>query len=149
MEAYAELMRWWGSSSDSGPRPAGSEAAVRTLESRFGLRLPDDFRLFLLHAAPTEDYWDDEDVIWWSPGRIRNIPQEYEHPINNAEIASEADRYLFFADYMIWCWAWAICCGDGKNRGRIAFIGDDPDRFVADSFTDFVTRYLGRPDSVW
>ncbi|HYD38316.1 MAG TPA: helix-turn-helix transcriptional regulator [Allosphingosinicella sp.] len=34
------------------------------------------------------------------------------------------------------------------DRGRVALIGGSPDRFVADSFSDFVTRYLRAPDSV-
>lgn len=68
--------------------------------------------------------------------------------MDDAVIAAEAHSYLFFADYSIWCWAWAICCGDGPNRGKVALVGGAPDRIVADSFSDFVERYLRDPASV-
>ena len=82
---------------------------------------------------------------WWSVDHVRNISDEYQHPISDAELAAEAASYLFFADYMIWSWAWAICCGDGPNRGKIAVISS-PDRFVASSFSEFVDGYLRDPE---
>lgn len=88
---------------------------------------------------------DDIGTQWWSLDNIKNIPDECEeaHPnsINN-EIEGESDKYLIFADYLIWCYAWAICCSDGRNRGRIALVGGDPDRFIAESFGDFVAFEL-------
>ena len=126
---------------------AVAREAVESFESRYAIRIPEDFRLYLLEVAPAEDLWDDAHTIWWPPSRVRNIPDEYEHPIENAAIAAEADAYLFFADYMIWCWAWAVCCSDGPNRGKVACIAD-PEGFVADSFTQFVERYLRDPEAM-
>jgi hypothetical protein len=63
-------------------------------------------------------------------------------------VARDASKYLFFADYMIWCWAWAIACGDGEHRGRVAVINGVSDRFVADSFGQFVDRYILDKNSV-
>ena len=80
---------------------------------------------------------------WWTPARIKNIPDEYEHKISAPDIAAEAKTALFFLDHLMWCWAWAICCGDGPNRGRVFLIGNE-DRFVADSFGEFVQRYINR-----
>jgi hypothetical protein len=57
-------------------------------------------------------------------------------------------KYLFFADYIIWCWAWAIACGDDDNRGRIAVINGLSDHFVADGFGQFVDRYILDKNSV-
>lgn len=121
---------------------------VEALERRYGVRLPDDFKAYLLAQAPAEESCDDWDYIWWPVHRIRNIPDEYEHPVDNAAVAAEAPTYLFFADYMIWCWAWAICCSDSINRGKVAVIGGAPDRFVAASFSDFMVRYARDPDSL-
>jgi len=122
---------------------------VEQLERRYGLTLPDDFRAYLVGAAPAEEYWDDGDAIWWPVHRIRNIPDEYQHPIRHPVIARDARTYLFFADFMIWCWAWAICCGDGGDRGKVAVINGNSDRFVADSFSQFVERYVKDPESVF
>ena len=85
---------------------------------------------------------DAETTAWWPLQRLKNIPDEYPHTVTDPTIAKNAPRYIFFADYMIWCWAWAIDCGDGKDRGRVAVIGGSPDRFVADSFAEFVDRYV-------
>jgi hypothetical protein len=76
---------------------------------------------------------------------VKNIPDEYEHEVDNPQIADEAASYLFFADYMIWCWAWAVCCSEGPNRGKVALIGGSPDRFVANSFSEFIDEYLVDP----
>jgi hypothetical protein len=123
---------------------AESEARVGALESRYGIRIPEDFRRYLLGRALSDEYTDDEMTAWWSLNRIQSIRDEYKDGTGNPAIAEEADAYLFFADYLIWCWAWAICSSQGPNRGRIAFIGS-PDGFVADSFTEFVDRYLRDP----
>jgi hypothetical protein len=48
---------------------------------------------------------------------------------------------------MLWCWAWAVCCSEGPNRGRIAVISD-PSGFVAENFLEFVERYLRDPDEM-
>jgi len=69
--------------------------------------------------------------------------------VSNSQIAGSQAQYLFFADYCIWCWAWAIACTNDGNRGKVAVIGGAPDRFVADSFSDFVQKYLASPTSVY
>jgi hypothetical protein len=56
-------------------------------------------------------------TTWWSLDRIKNIVDEYPDKINDETIGRDAAKYLFFADYSIWCWAWAITCGDDENRG--------------------------------
>lgn len=126
---------------------AGASRTVANLEQYYGLTLPDDFKSYLLHAAPSEDIWDDEGGIWWSVARVKNIPDEYDHELGNPRLASNASAYLFFADWLIWCWAWAICCDESTDRGKVVCIGGG-DGFVAENFTDFATRYLADPYSV-
>lgn len=143
-EPLDALATWLG---QSRPRhvAANSEASVGGLEGRYGIRIPPDFRRYLLDVAPSDDLTDDELTTWWPLGRIRSLPDEYDYKIDDRGVAAEADTYLFFADYIIWCWAWAVCCSEGPNRGRVALIGGAPDGFVADSFTEFVERYLHDP----
>lgn len=146
--AHAVLTGWWRATGDEPPIANVGEATVQEIERRYGLTLPEDFRLYLLHAAPSDDFWDNGDAIWWSPERLKNIPEEYEHPIDDPRIAQKAQTYLFFADYMIWSWAWAICCEEGEDRGKVALIGGAPDRIVASSFTEFVKAYIADPLAV-
>jgi hypothetical protein len=146
--AHRVLSDWWRLTGAAPTFANASEETVQGIECRYGISLPEDFRLYLLHAAPSEDYWDDGNAIWWSPGRLKNILDEYEHPINDQHIAEKAQKYLVFADYMLWCWAWAICCEDGDDRGKVALIGGAPDRIVASNFTEFVNAYIVDPLAV-
>jgi hypothetical protein len=116
-------------------------------EDRTGLTLPHDFREYLLELSPSVDNYDDEETNWWPIARMRTIPEEYDHDVYNAEIAAARYSYLFFADFSIWAWAWAISCTGDHNRGRIVRIGGSPseDRFVAESFHAFVKIYLRDP----
>ena len=104
--------------------------------------LPEEFAAYVASAAPREDWTDEFGMIWWSAERIKSLRDECGdgspggHP--NAEIEDEADQYLVFADFLMWCYAYAICCSAGPNRGKIALIGAQPDGFVANSFSSFM-----------
>lgn len=146
-EAHAMLARAWALEGDVFPPNSGAAAAVDVVEHRYGVRLPEDFRTYQLNTAPEHDNWDRRGAIWWSPDRMRNIPEEYARPVNHPVIAAKAQNCLFFADYEAWVVAWAICCEQGPDLGKIAVIGCE-DRWVADSFTDFVRAYILDPWSV-
>jgi len=147
-EACSLLSNWWRETGEMPPAAETGEATARKIEQRYGITLPDDFRAYVARTAPNEDFWDDGDGIWWNPARIKNIPEEYEHPLTNPDIAQRAGSYLFFADFMIWCWAWAICCDDSADRGKVAVITGAGDRIVANTFTDFVKAYIADSLSV-
>ncbi len=91
-----------------------------------------------------EGDWDASLTDWWAFPRIKNILDEYPHALKNHAVATSADKCLFFADYIGWSMAWAVACGD-ENHGRIAVIDGGSDRFVADSFGDFVDLFLKDP----
>lgn len=142
------LAEWLKATSEIDCHPA-SVAEVAALERRYGVLLPEDFRTYLLEALPAcGGNMDDAMTTWWEIDLIKNIPDEYAnsqygpHQWRNAEVAAEQDVYLFFADYCIWCAAWAINCGKGVNRGRIVLIDGVKDDFVADSFSEFVGFHL-------
>ena len=129
--------------------PAKDLRVISRLEERYGVVLPQDFRAYLAEVAPAADYWDREDVIWWEPRRIQNVDDEYEHRIKNEMVAEKSSKYLFFGDFMIWSWAWAICCEEGKDHGKVVCIGGlTTDRIVADSFSEFLAKYVDDPFSV-
>ena len=142
------LAKWLGTGALGAAELERRELAIRKVEQDNSLALPDDFRLYLLHASPIDQAWDDEMVIWWPIERLKNIPDEYEQAVKDPRVASNAEDWLFFADFSLWCWAWAICCGEGEDRGRIALVGGSPDRIVAGSFAEFVDRHLSDPNSL-
>jgi len=147
MNALDQLAGWFKKCGVPAGDATERAAGVAALARRTGLVLPADFKRYLLKLAPGSENFDDELTHWWSLPRIRTIPEEYEHAIKNPDIAGAADRYLVFADYSIWCWAWAIACTDDEHRGRVAIIGDS-DRFVAESFDAFIKLYLHDLNSV-
>lgn len=140
MLPHLTLRSWWSQTSAGIDTSATPESVVAALEARYGITLPDDFRLYIKEGVPTAENWDAEDGNWWPISRLKNIPEEYGQTVGE-QIASSASKHLFFLDYSIWCWAWAISCADDETRGKVAIIGGSPDGYVADSFTEFVERY--------
>jgi hypothetical protein len=117
------------------------EPEVASLEAHYDLILPADFRAYLLDACSTLDdggQMDDWNA-WWGLERIRSVLEELDDQ-SPMTLAADPRKTLFFADHLMWCWAWAVCCDDGHNHGRVMVIG--PDRWVADSFAEFVDRYV-------
>jgi hypothetical protein len=145
MEPYEKLQRYWTESNAPVQSCTHSEAAVAALETKYDIRIPKDFRAYLLNCCPERECDMDEALFgWWGLDRIRNIPDEYPHDLKNPLIVANSGKYLFFADYCMWCWAWAIACGDDENRGRIVVIGGD-DTFISNSFAEFVDSLIADP----
>jgi hypothetical protein len=141
---YNALRAHWASL-DENYTPHLAYAEVSALEDRYSIRLPEDFRSYLLNAAPTSTFMDEIGTQWWSPNEIKSYSDECPNGSPgriNPEIEAEKAFYLVFSDYLIWCYAWSICCSDGPNRGRIAIVGGMPDAFVADSFREFLRLEL-------
>lgn len=147
LKPFQRLQRHWAATGDYVQTTTHAEGEVAALESRYGVRLPDDFREYLLVSCSVDENLWDEVVGWWPLDRIKNIHDEYQHAVRNPQVVASIGTYLFFADYLAWCWAWAIACGDDENRGRVVAISGH-DRFVADSFSDFVDLYIVNQDTL-
>jgi hypothetical protein len=149
MTPQDKLRAYW-SRTNSPTKPVGStETEIARLEARVGVRLPDDFKAYLLAIAPSGQHVLDDNLIgWWNVSEIKSIPEEYPHDLKNPTIAENPGVFLFFADYCMWCWAWAIGCGEGEHHGKIAVVGGMKDRFVANSFSQFIDLYVADPSSV-
>jgi hypothetical protein len=142
MAAHDRLKQWWDETGGMEIEQV-SEERLAGLEKRYGITLPPEFRDYLQHAAPHGQLAWDGHTDWWSFERLRSVQEEECENDADAFLAGRADQWLLFADFMIWCWAWAIDCGDGPTRGKIAVVGDRRrDRIVAESFTDFVEQYV-------
>lgn len=140
--AHETLRAYWTTEGFDFATVGVSEAELAALETRYGIRLPEEFRAYLMNICPADDSADEGlCTSWWPLARIRNIPEEYEWEVTDSAIAAEASTSLFFADYSIWASAWAICCGAGPNYGRIVSICG-ADKFVASGFRDFVERHV-------
>ncbi|MDB5159652.1 MAG: Cell wall assembly/cell proliferation coordinating protein [Mucilaginibacter sp.] len=144
MKPYQKVHAYWGADAEASPPvPETRISEIASLEARWGIRFPADFRDYLLRACPGAGFelWDDDDTTWWSMDRLKLIDEEYDQPLSAPDLDKERGSAVFFADYMIWCLAWAVCCGPGPNYGRVLVVSG-ADRFVADDFAGFVDQYL-------
>lgn len=144
--AWRTLVEWWDRTGSDIPAGGASDELIDALACRYDVVLPVDFRAYLRHACPVrEEEMDWGNGTWWHPGRIRNLPDEYEYPVGPV-ITDGGRRWLFFADHLIWSYAWAICCEPGPDNGKVAVIlGENADFVVADSFSGFVAGYVADP----
>lgn len=141
MDAHVRLSEWWlqtGNEVPAGPAPDGT---IDALCRRYDLSLPVDFRAYLSFSSPKWENWDDNMGNWWPVERIRNAPDEYSHRLD-PPLPNEGRKCLFFLDYCIWCWAWAISCEEGASFGNVFLIGGPGASAVANSFTEFVDLYI-------
>jgi hypothetical protein len=147
MDAHAKLRDWWARTGSEVTVCPASTAALGAIATRYDLILPEEFYGYLLAGAPVAENWDDHMGYWWPADRIKNIPDEYSHGVSSL-VPNKGQKLLFFLDHCIWCWAWAISCETGPTFGKIALIGGHEERFVADTFSAFVDRYITDLESV-
>lgn len=99
-ELNRALNAFWAGSGPHTTVPADADRQVKALEQRYGLRLPEEFRDYLLHAAPGAPYMDDDLIQWWSIAEVKNVPDECgKTPPGqiNPAIEAEAGSYLMLA----------------------------------------------------
>ncbi len=126
-------------------------AEVVAFERRYSVRLPEDLRSFL-ELVDGSDQMDDEGFRFWPLAEIRLVEEEL-----GAFDPDDPDRFSYpgcfvFADYLIWCWAYAIqLIGDPEDVGRVFVLSGDDKRLppVASSFTEFSERYLRQPEALY
>jgi hypothetical protein len=83
VKPYEKLQRYWAGGETGIHTAAGSEQAVDGLEWKYGVRLPREFRAYLIYSCPADDGLDQDFTSWWSVDRIKNIVDEYAHPIHH------------------------------------------------------------------
>ena len=122
----------------------GSVTAI-ALENRYQIRMPDDFRAYVVRSAPRTDWMHESGIILWQPDRLQSLidvcgPATAEHRGSNKAIEVESGQYVVFADYLDWCgYGYAICCSESEHRGKVGMVGSSGDHFVADNFCHFLS----------
>ena len=148
LPGHEALLRWWDAERAGIQTRCVSAQEIQQLEEHYSLTLPDSFRDYLTHASPVDDpSWDNELTNWWPFTSLKTVADGYESPLSG-ELAAYRDKLILFADFSIWCCAWAINCAPGDDYGKVAVIAG-PDRFVAESFDDFISKYITDVSKVW
>lgn len=145
MTIQNDITRRWASAA----QPGATEKALSEFERRYSVQLPEDFRDYLRRANGTGDDMDDLGFQFWSLDRIKPVEVEIDQ--------HKPDRDLYpgcfvFADYLLWCWAYAIqFAGDPAEIGRIFIVRVDGTRPppIAASFTGFAEAYLADSPTIY
>lgn len=141
------LATWIGA-----PPDPDAASKVAALEARLDLAFPDDFRAYLLEMAPKSNADDAHEIRWWSLDAIRSVPEELGDRAQAGKmtraLGGEPEKHVFFADYLGWAYAWAICCSDGPDRGKVGLICTGFEGFVADSFSEFAALAMANSPTV-
>ncbi len=137
MSPLQRLIHWWGDDATSGVSPSELEA----FEARYAIRLPDDFRAYMMAVMPKGNDLDSEGTCWWALDRLKSVREECAQWEGGTGVDGD-EKAIVFADYLIWCFAWAIDCSDGENRGKIILLTGAKNPCVAESFNQFLDRYI-------
>ena len=137
-----ELVRRW-EAEDVPWGPANSVEQVRAFEARTGVSLPEDMSRYFLSVGGMQENCTDGDLFcFWSLAEVG--PVESDSVINAAAYAG----YYLFADFMIWSHAYGVrLAGDASHP--VVIVGGEAPIQVAESFTDFLRKYLRDPEALY
>ena len=131
------------------PAPGVSADEILRFEAQAGVRLPADLRTYFeTFNGLTDSAMDGELISFWPLARVRSVVAE----LNHQEAVAPDGRALYcFADYSIWCNAYAVRLSDvTRAETDVVAVYSGVDLIpVASTFADFLRAYLGpTPHSV-
>jgi hypothetical protein len=143
-QAIDSLLGKWNRERVTIGRPNSLEK-IQRFEENHRVRIPEDFRSYLLAANGTGD--SDSNGYWfWPLEQIRSALDDlkthssYTNVVLNPKLA----QFFIFADYLQWSWAFAFRFSEGDAATSDVFRvdGDHLVLRVAGSFGEFVGLYL-------
>lgn len=141
--AHDRLQEYWHRSDRNLNLQPAFDQEIRAIELRLDIVFPEDFRSYLSFIGDGQATVDQHMTRWWPIGELKSIPEEYRTGFGSAEVKGLAYSCIFFADFLVWSWAWAICCHPGERYGQVIQIDSGSnDFFVAKNFAAFVDAYI-------
>ncbi len=138
----ALLKQHWGRQAKLRLNPPVPASVIDSFEEQYQRTLPAAFwaAYDLADGFAAGHDQDDQGFTFWSLDRVAPVAT-YE----KGRFAFEgSDDWFLFADYLIWCWAYAIHLPRVGSGGAVVMIGTKDDRPgpVASSFEEFVELYV-------
>lgn len=126
--------------------PGASEEEIRSFETRYAVRLPEDFRRYLgsINGFDQSEHWvsDDNLITFLCLNEIKPL-NEYWSPL----VADAADFFVF-ADCSLSVHVYAIRLRNAASDQNQVVVVYEELVAVAHSFSAFIERYLQRIESV-
>ena len=149
MVAVEQLVAYW--TAQGLPLASGaSESEIRSFESRYGLDLPGDLRIYfrsvngLVQSGGVDT--DREGFAFWPLEKVQPMPTVCTEFQEAVPPVPDPQAYFVFADYLQWSWAYAIRLGTSGNP--VIFVGAEGG-VVANSFTEFVALYVQDAEALY
>ena len=144
MTLHEKLAAHWTSQKIRHLGGANPDDIVR-FEERNGVSVPKDFWAFLLDFNGTSemagtDYFRFLPLAEFGSSRDRNA-MDFGEPFEST-YPSKPDGFFVFADYLQWCYGYAINLSKDAVVNDVALIGGLTCDVVARSFTEFMEMYL-------
>jgi hypothetical protein len=137
VEGLAErVVASWKGSPEARPRHGAGADVLAAIEARVG-KLPSDL-LAVLALADGFDGHDRHGFRFWPSAELERVSTYDGGRENRFPLARE---YVLFADYLSWCWAYAVKVGK-PGRGEVILVGSKEPVLVARGFPEFLERYL-------
>jgi hypothetical protein len=140
------LADYWGSQGLL-HRQQPTRNEVDDFERRFAVSLPHDLREYFLRLNGTAggqfEMADDELIAFWRLDQVATLAAECTVGF------AEANDWFVFADYSIWCHAYAVRLSSDRRAGAPVAICHNPLTYqVAPSMAQFIDAYLRRDYSI-
>ena len=140
-----DLKSFWGHQGIK-LRPGAGEEEIRSFETRYAVRLPEDFRQYLasINGFDQSEHWmtDDNVITFLGLDEIRPL-SEYWSP----DVADAVDFFVF-ADCSLSVHFYAIRLRNAAtDQNKVVVVYEELIE-VAGSFSEFIERYLQRMESV-
>lgn len=155
-DTISKLLRERFTSQETACGDGTSEESIREFEVANGVVVPDDLRSYLIEIDGTSGDYAYGIIRFWCLAEICSISEElqskrhakglihscYDRPFE------EERNYFVFADHMHEAQLYAIQLTLTNNHNSIVMLDGSAPVKVADSFTEFVMRYLSAPESL-
>ena len=137
---FARLIDYWKIQGLAIAEGAG-ESELDEFESREGVRIPNEFRTYLLAVnGMVQDYDSDGNLFaFWSLPRIKSVREE----CPECFVDETTGNFYAFADFIMWSWAYAVeMSSDPCSAGKVILVGGLRPQMVSQSFAEFIELYI-------
>lgn len=140
MQFWINLREKWEQAGKPVPKGATLEE-LNTFEQRYSVSLPPSMRdYFTVINGSGEMLYDNFD--FWPLQRVKLVSEELDGPLDYSHC-------FLFADYAIWCFGYAIkLTEDPHAEGPVYIVGGHEKIVVANTFLEFMQKYVADPQSV-
>jgi len=115
-------------------------------EKRYSVALPSSMREYFQVANGTSDMANDY-YQFWALKDVKLVREELVDSCHTDRL--DYPHCFIFADYLLWCWAYAVeLSADAELGGSVYILDGNKKRIIASSFLDFMQRYAINPDDM-